>query len=83
MGLLNFSQASRLTLALNQTNDCSVLSYLSGQILANRGTYRDPNMSHEATFRGSTDLIKAAITAADIARNSRLQKIVISTLIQF
>ena len=40
-------------------------------------------MSHEATFRGSTDLIKAAITAADIARNSRLQKIVISTLIQF
>lgn len=79
MGLLTFSQASRSSLVMNQTNDCAALSYLASQIIGNRGTRRDLNVNNHQPVRGSTDLIKAAAAAVDIVRKSGLPRAAVST----
>jgi len=79
MGMITFSQKSKLVLALNQTDICSVLIMLSQEMLANRANRITKDL--EGVAGKTTDLINAASMSVDIVRASNMKRVIISKML--
>lgn len=75
MGMITFSQKSKVALALNQTNTCNILSSLSKDMLANRANRISEDL--EGVTGKSTDLINVALVSADAVRSSNMQRVIV------
>lgn len=75
MGMITFSQNSKVVLPLNQTDTCNVLLTLSKDMLANRATRISEDVAGVAGK--TTDLINAALVSADTVHASQMQRVIV------
>ncbi|EZA48576.1 hypothetical protein X777_13247 [Ooceraea biroi] len=75
MGMITFSQKSKVVLALNQTDTCNVLGTLSQEMLANRATRVKEDL--DGVAGKTTNLINAALMSVDTVRASNMQRVIV------
>lgn len=73
MGMITFAQNAKISLALNQTDTCDVMTLLSKEMLANRATRVSEDL--DGAVGKTTDLINAALTSAEAVHASNIQRV--------
>lgn len=76
MGMITFSQKSKVILDLNQTDTCNVLTALSQEMLANRATRIKEDL--DGVAGKTTDLINAALMSVDTVRAWNMKRVITS-----
>lgn len=75
MGMITFSQKVKISLALNQTEICDVMTLLSKEMLANRTIRIKEDL--DGIAGKTTDLINAALMSTEIVHASNIQRVIL------
>lgn len=78
IGMVIFSEKSKVVFPLNQTDACSSLHALSKDMIENRANRI--NQDREGVVGKTTNLISAALTSVDVVRTSKIQRVIIGKI---